>query len=128
MFLFCLAQPVFVIALILLLARLVQVFCPYSRYFRKEENPDVEDTTATIRQARWIDGRHRTRFRRWISWLPVVPLFLNDSLGEGSALSSTGFLGDVLDTGAAMSCVEYRQARTLCSFTGVPYELSTGTR
>jgi hypothetical protein len=34
--LFCLAQPVFGIALILLLARFVQVFCPYSRYFRKK--------------------------------------------------------------------------------------------
>jgi hypothetical protein len=128
MFLFCLAQPVFVIALILLLARLVQVFCPYSRYFRKEENQDVEDTTATIRQARWIDGRHRTRFRRWISWLPVVHVFLNASLGEVSALSSTRFLGGVLDTRAAISCVGYRQARALCNLTGVPYDLSTGTR
>jgi hypothetical protein len=33
-----------------------------------------------------------------------------------------------LDTGAAMSCVGYRQARALCNLTGVPYELSTGTR
>jgi hypothetical protein len=32
-------------------------------------------------------------------------------LEEGSALSSTRFLGSVLDTGAAMSCFGYRQAR-----------------
>jgi hypothetical protein len=38
------------------------------------------------------------------------------------------FLGGVLDTGAAMSCVGYCQARALCNLTGVPYDLSTGTR
>jgi hypothetical protein len=128
LFLFCLAQPVFLISLILLLARLVQVFCPYSQYFRKKENQDVEDTTATIRQVRWIAGRSRARFRCWLSWLPVVPVFLNASLGEGRALSSTRFLGGVLDTGAAIFCVVYRQARALCNLTGLPYELSTGTR
>jgi hypothetical protein len=57
-------------------------------YFRKKANQDVDDTTPIIRQACWIAGRCRARFRRWISWLPVVPAFLNASLGEGSALSS----------------------------------------
>jgi hypothetical protein len=33
-----------------------------------------------------------------------------------------------LATGAAMPCVGYRHARALCNLTGVPYELSTGTR
>jgi hypothetical protein len=56
LFLFCLSHPVFVIALVLLITRLVQAFCPYSRYFRKNENQDVEGTTATIRRARWIAG------------------------------------------------------------------------
>jgi hypothetical protein len=49
----------FTIALILLFATLVQVICPYIRYFRSKENHDMEDTTATIRQARWM-----ARFRR----------------------------------------------------------------
>jgi hypothetical protein len=75
------------IALIVLFAGPVQVFCPKSRYIRKKENQDVKDTTATIPQARRIAGRLRARFRRWLSWLPVVPAFLNASPGEGSALS-----------------------------------------
>jgi hypothetical protein len=128
LFLFCIAQPVFVIVPILLFARLLQVVSPYSRYFRKKNSQDGEGTTATIRQARWIAGRRRARFRRWHSWLSVVPVFLNASVGDGSTLSSTRFLGGVLDTGAAKSCVGYRQARALCNLTGVPYELSTGTR
>jgi hypothetical protein len=33
-----------------------------------------------------------------------------------------------LDTGAAMSCVGYPQARALCNLTGVPYKLSAGTQ
>jgi hypothetical protein len=33
-----------------------------------------------------------------------------------------------LDTGAAMYCVGYRQARVLRNLNGVPYELSTGTQ
>jgi hypothetical protein len=119
---------VFVIALILLLARLVQVLCPYSRYFRKKENQDVESITETIRQARWNAGRRRAPFRRWILWLPVVPVFFNASFGDGSTLSSTRFLGGVLDTGIAMSCAGSLQARALCNLTGLPYKLSTGTR
>jgi hypothetical protein len=59
---------------------------------------------------------------------PGSSCFLNASFGDGNTLSSTRFLGGVLDTGAAMSCVGYRQARALCNLTGVPYELSTGTR
>jgi hypothetical protein len=126
--LFCLAQPVFVFALIILFAKLVQLICPCSRYFHKKAEQDVRDKTATIRQTRWISGRRRARFRRWLSWLPVVTVFLNASLGDGSALSSTRSLGGVLDTGAAMSCVGYPQARALCNLTGVPYKLSAGAR
>jgi hypothetical protein len=72
-------------ALIRIFSTLVQVICPYSRCFRKEENHDMEVTTATIRQARWFAGRRRARFRRWVSWLPAVPVFLNASLGYHSA-------------------------------------------
>jgi hypothetical protein len=54
--------------------------------------------------------------------------FDTGSLGEGSALSSASFLGVVLDTGAGMPCLHYRQARALCNMTGVPYEMSAGTR
>jgi hypothetical protein len=101
---------------------------PIQSILPQERKSRMEDMTATIRQARWIAGRRRARFRRWISWLPVVHVFLNASLGEVSALSSTRFLGGVLDTRAAIPCVGYRQARALCNLTGVPYDSSTGTR
>jgi hypothetical protein len=125
---FVLLSSAGVFALIILFAKLVQLICPCSRYFHKKAEQDIRDTTATIRQTLWIAGRRRARFRRWLSWLPVVTVFLNASLGDGSALSSTRFLGGVLDTGAAMSLVGYPQARALCNLTGVPYELSAGTR
>jgi hypothetical protein len=46
-------------ALIILFAKLVQLICPCSRYFHKKAEQDVRDTTATIRQTRWISGRRR---------------------------------------------------------------------
>jgi hypothetical protein len=51
-----------------------------------------------------LPGDVELGFDDWLSWLSVVTVFLNASLGNGGALSSAArFLGGLLDTGAAMS-------------------------
>lgn len=115
---FCVLQPWVLLALAALCAHTSLFLCYYYRQSRSSKAAIHE--TVTTRAACCICGRRRGQFRRWrlLPWVPLVSVVLNVSLSTGTNLSSTRFIGGVLDTGAAMSCVGYSQARAHCNMTG----------
>lgn len=125
------AQPGLILAIfltaVLLLTRGLWYLWRHRSVYQRDNDKTGHSGTAEKESARWIAGRRRARFKRYLPWFLKTVAVCNVAL-VATQLSSTRFLGGVLDTGAAMSCVGHNQAQALCRITGTKFELEPARR
>lgn len=110
-----------------IVALIVFMWMHRSELHRQRSTKQEVEPDKILRKAKWISGRRWPRFKRFAPFLAATTIVLNAAL-TSEHLSSARFLGGVLDTGAAKSCIGLKQAKALCNISGTEMKLHPPSR